>query len=166
VASDNSIFVTDGYGNQRVVKFTRDGKFVKAWGKKGTGPGEFRIPHSVTQDRDGRIVIADRCGLGETKCTDGRIQVFDTEGKFLASWTSPAGTLAPQAVAIDTSNRLYIDDTQNTKVWILDAKTLKVLETLDGASGHGMTISRSGDNIYVAGGPAGVRRYSRASTAK
>ena len=74
--------------------------------------------------------------------------------------------MAPQAVAIDSSNRLYIDDTQNTKVWILDAMTLKVLETLDGASGHGMTISRSGNDIYVAGGPAGVKRYSRAGMAK
>ena len=64
VASDDSVFVTDGYGNQRVVKFAKDGKFLKAWGKKGTGPGEFRIPHSVTEDRDGRIIIADRCGLG------------------------------------------------------------------------------------------------------
>lgn len=135
VASDDSIFVTDGYGNQRVVKFNKAGKFLKAWGKKGTGPGEFRIPHSVTQDRGGRIIIADRCGLGETKCTDGRVQIFDTDGKFLAKWTSPAGTLAPQAVAVDTSNRLYVDDTQNSKVWILDAKTLRVLETVDGALG-------------------------------
>ena len=164
VAADDSVFITDGYGNQRVVKFASKGSFVKAWGKKGTAPGEFRIPHSVTQDRSGRIIVADRCGLGETRCTDGRIQIFDTDGKYLAQWTAPNGTLAPQAVAVDSANRLYIDDTQNSKVWILDAKSLSVLETVEGASGHGMTVSASGDDIYVTGGTAGVRRYSRAVT--
>jgi peptidylamidoglycolate lyase len=161
VAADNSIFVTDGYGNQRVVKFDKDGKFVKAWGKKGTAPGEFRIPHSVAQDRRGRIIVADRCGLGETKCTDGRVQVFDTDGKFLTQWTPPGGAFAPFSVAVDTSDRLYIDDTQNSKVWILEAKTLKVVDSLDGASGHGMFVSTTGKDIYITGSPAGVRRYSR-----
>ena len=65
-------------------------------------------------------------------------------------------------MAVDASNRFYIDDTQNTKVWILDAKTLRVLDTVDGVSGHGMTISRSGNDIYVTGGSTGVKRYSRA----
>jgi peptidylamidoglycolate lyase len=165
VARDDSVFVTDGYGNQRVVKFSPKGAFVKAWGKKGTAPGEFRIPHAVTQDRSGRIIVADRCGLGETRCTDGRIQIFDTDGKFLAQWTAPNGTLAPQAVVVDSSDRLYIDDTQNSKVWILDAKSLKTLDTVEKASGHGMTVSASGDDIYITGGAAGVRRYSRSATA-
>jgi DNA-binding beta-propeller fold protein YncE len=161
IAADGSIFVTDGYGNQRVVKFTKDGKFVKAWGKKGTGPGEFRIPHALTQDRSGRIIVADRCGLGETKCTDGRVQVFDADGKFLTQWVPPGGAFAPFAVAVDTADRLYIDDTQNSKVWILEAKSLKVLETVEGAAGHGMSVSRNGDDIYITGTTAGVRRYSR-----
>lgn len=162
VARDNSIFVTDGYGNQRVVKFDKDGKFLKAWGKKGTGPGEFRIPHSITQNLSGRIIVADRCGLGETKCTDGRVQVFDTDGKYLSQWTPPGGAFTPFAVAVDSSDRLYIDDTQNAKVWVLDAKTMKPVDALDGASGHGMSVSLTGKDIYIAGGaPAGVRRYTR-----
>lgn len=164
VASDGSIFVTDGYGNQRVVKLSADGKFIKAWGKKGTGPGEFRLPHSVAQDRSGRIIIADRCGLGATKCTDGRIQIFDTDGKYLSQWRTPNGNMAPNAVAVDAADRLYVDDTQNSKVWILDAKSLKVLETADGASGHGMAVSSNGNDIYVTGGSDGVRRYSRATS--
>jgi peptidylamidoglycolate lyase len=163
VAADDSVFVTDGYGNQRVVKFSPKGAFVKAWGKKGTAPGEFRIPHAVAQDRSGRIIVADRCGLGETRCTDGRIQIFDTDGKYLAQWSASNGTLAPQAVFVDSADRLYIDDTQNSKVWILDAKSLKTLETVEGASGHGMTVSTSGDDIYITGGTAGVRRYSRSA---
>jgi DNA-binding beta-propeller fold protein YncE len=162
VASDDSIFVADGYGNQRVVKFGKDGKFVKTWGKKGTAPGEFRIPHAIVQDRSGRIIVADRCGLGETKCTDGRIQIFDTDGKYLTQWTPPGGAFAPFAVAVDVGDRLYIDDTHNSKVWILEAKSGKVLDTLDGVAGHGMAVSSSGDDIYITGSSAGVRRYSRA----
>jgi DNA-binding beta-propeller fold protein YncE len=165
-AADGSIFVTDGYGNQRVVKFDKDGKFVKAWGKKGTSPGEFRIPHGIAEDRDGRIIVADRCGLGETRCTDGRIQIFDANGTYIAQWTAPNRTLAPQAVAVDQSNRLYIDDTQNSKVWILDARTLETVDSIDGASGHGMTISPTGDDVYVTGGAGGVKRYSRASSGR
>lgn len=161
VAADDSIYVSDGYGNQRVVKFSKDGKFLKAWGKQGTGPGEFRIPHDITQDRSGRIIVADRCGLGASGCTDGRIQIFDTDGKYLAQWTSPSGALVPHAVAMDQADRLYIDDAQNDKIWILEAKTLKVIETVEGLSGHGMNVSPSGDDIYVTGSPAGVRRYSR-----
>jgi DNA-binding beta-propeller fold protein YncE len=164
VASDGSIFVTDGYGNQRIVKFSPDGKFIKAWGKKGTAPGEFRIPHSVTQDKSGHIIVADRCGLGETKCTDGRIQVFDTDGKFVAQWTSPAKTLAPMAVAVDAADRLYVDDTQNGKIWILDAKSLKVLETVEKVSGHGMTVTPNGDIYVTGGGGGGLRRLTRTTS--
>jgi streptogramin lyase len=161
VAADDSIYVSDGYGNQRVVKFSKDGKFIKAWGKQGTGPGEFRIPHGIAQDRSGRIIVADRCGLGASGCTDGRIQVFDPEGRYLAQWKPPSGVLVPHAVAVDEADRLYVDDAQNDKIWILDAKTLTVIETIEGLSGHGMNISPSGDDIYVTGSLAGVRRYSR-----
>jgi streptogramin lyase len=161
VASDDSIFVTDGYGNQRVVKFSQDGKFIKAWGKRGTGPGEFRIPHAIAQDRSGRIIVADRCGLGETKCTDGRIQIFDVDGKFLTQWTPPGGAFAPMALVVDAADRLYIDDPQNSKIWILDAKSGTILETVEGASGHGMAVPSSGDDIYLTGSGAGVRRYHR-----
>lgn len=161
VASDDSVFVTDGYGNQRVVKFAKDGTFIKAWGTKGTGPGEFRIPHGIAQDRSGRIIVADRCGLAETRCTDGRVQMFDGDGNFVAQWMPPGGVFAPQAVAVDAADRLYIDDTLNAKVWILDAKSAQVLETVDGAGGHGMAVSATGDDIYVTGSASGVRRYSR-----
>lgn len=163
VAADASIFVADGYGNQRVVKFDKDGKFVKAWGRVGTRPGEFRIPHALTQDRSGRIIVADRCGLGETGCKDGRLQVFDQNGQFVTQWTTPNKEFAPFALAVDTSDRLYVDDTQNNKTWILDAKTMTVVSTAEGVSGHGMSVSQSGDEIYVTGTAAGVRRFKRSA---
>lgn len=161
VAPDDSIFVTDGYGNQRVVKFGKDGTFIKAWGRKGTAPGEFRIPHDLTRDHGGRLIVADRCGLPDTGCTDGRVQIFDGQGKYLAQWIPPGGVFAPQALAVDASDRLYIDDTANSKIWILEAKSMRILETLDGVASHGMAVSATGDDIYLTGSAAGVRRYSR-----
>jgi DNA-binding beta-propeller fold protein YncE len=80
----------------------------------------------------------------------------------LTQWTPPGGAFAPFAVAVDVGDRLYIDDTHNSKVWILEAKSGKVLDTLDGVAGHGMAVSSSGDDIYITGSSAGVRRYSRA----
>src|ERR1700691_4360076 len=73
------IYVSDGYGNSRVVKFDRDVKFIKAWGQFGTGPGEFNLPHSVVVDDQENVYVADR----ENK----RIQIFDADGKFLREWT-------------------------------------------------------------------------------
>jgi len=77
-APDGDVFVTDGYGNNRIVHFNKEGKFVKTWGKKGTGPGEFDLPHSIVIDSKGRLYVADR--------SNARVQVFDREGRFLAQW--------------------------------------------------------------------------------
>jgi DNA-binding beta-propeller fold protein YncE len=72
------VFVSDGYGNNRVVHFDRRGKFVKSWGKLGTAPGEFSLPHAVALDSKGRLYVADRNNV--------RVQVFDQGGRFLAEW--------------------------------------------------------------------------------
>ena len=73
-ASNGDLFVTDGYGGARVVKFSRDGKFLLEWGKRGTGPGEFGLPHNVVIDGQGRVYVTDR--------DNQRIQVFDANGKI------------------------------------------------------------------------------------
>ncbi len=78
IAPDGDVFVTDGYGNARVVHFDARGRFVNAWGKLGTGPGEFSIPHSIVLDSKGRVYVADR--------NNARVQVFDPDGRFLAQW--------------------------------------------------------------------------------
>ncbi len=72
------VFISDGYGNRRVVHFDKQGRFVKAWGEEGTGPGQFALPHAIAIDSQQRIYVADR--------NNARIQVFDTEGKLLAVW--------------------------------------------------------------------------------
>lgn len=73
------IFVTDGYGNRRVMHFDATGKYVNQWGQEGTRPGRFALPHSIVADSNGRLYVADR--------ENARIQVFDTKGKLLAVWS-------------------------------------------------------------------------------
>src|SRR5262249_2973571 len=80
-ALNGANFVSDGHGgerNARIVKFTKDGKFIKAWGKKGSAPGEFDTPHTIALDSKGRLFVGDR--------NNNRIQIFDQDGKFLEEW--------------------------------------------------------------------------------
>jgi outer membrane protein assembly factor BamB len=77
--ADGNIFVSDGYGNSRVAKFDKNGKFIKSWGSRGTAPGQFNTPHSIATDAQGNVYVADR--------GNHRIQVFDGEGKFLRQFT-------------------------------------------------------------------------------
>ena len=78
VTPKGDVFVTDGYGNSRVVHFDARGKYVKAWGTLGTGPGEFSLPHAIVADSRGRLYVADR--------NNARVQVFDASGRFLQQW--------------------------------------------------------------------------------
>ena len=80
-APNGDIFVADGHGgntNARIVKFDKNGKFIKTWGKKGTAPGDFDTPHGLAMDSRGRLFVADR--------NNNRIQIFDQDGKFLEEW--------------------------------------------------------------------------------
>jgi streptogramin lyase len=77
--SNGNIYITDGYINSRVAKYDRNGDWVKSWGTKGTAPGQFRLPHAIAIDRNNNIYVGDR--------TNHRIQVFDTDGKFLRMFT-------------------------------------------------------------------------------
>ena len=91
IAPNGEIFVADGHGgnsNARVVKFSKDGAFVKTWGKKGTAPGEFDTPHCLAFDSTGRLFVGDRA--------NNRIQIFDQDGKFLDQWAQfsrPSGQI-------------------------------------------------------------------------
>jgi|SRR5271163_354811 len=69
------VYITDGYGNARVLEYTPDGKKVKQWGKPGKGPGEFSLPHAIQIDEKGTVYVADR--------ENGRIEKFDLDGNFL-----------------------------------------------------------------------------------
>jgi DNA-binding beta-propeller fold protein YncE len=72
------LFISDGYGNARVLEYTAKGERVREWGKAGHGPGELNLPHGITIDSQGIVYVADR--------ENGRVQRFSTEGRFLGSW--------------------------------------------------------------------------------
>jgi peptidylamidoglycolate lyase len=78
VAADGSFYVSDGYRNSRVVKFSASGHYLFSWGKKGDKSGEFNLPHGITLDDEGNVYVADR--------QNNRIQVFDSKGRFLKEW--------------------------------------------------------------------------------
>jgi hypothetical protein len=78
VTKGGDVYVSDGYGNARIVHFDKDGKFVNAWGELGSGPGQFSIPHSIAVDSKGQLYVADRNNV--------RVQVFDSKGKYLTEW--------------------------------------------------------------------------------
>ena len=80
VANDGSFYISDGYGNSRVIKFSSTGKYLFEWGRKGNKEGEFNIPHGIDLDEKGNVYVADR--------ENNRVQVFDSSGKFLAQWTN------------------------------------------------------------------------------
>lgn len=95
VADDGSFYVSDGYGNSRVIKFSKDGKYLFEWGKFGNKEGEFNIPHAIDLDKNGNVYIADR--------ENNRIQKFDAKGNFITLWQNET-TEQLYSVAIDSKN--------------------------------------------------------------
>lgn len=105
VAPDGSIFVADGHGaegNNRIVKFAPDGTFLKEWGRTGGENGEFRDPHALAMDSQGRLFVGDRA--------NSRVQVFDQEGNHLATWTQFG---RPSGLFIDANDVLYAADSES-----------------------------------------------------
>jgi len=112
-APNGDIFIAEGHSGQnanatpdtvaRISKFTKDGKFVKSWGKLGSGPGEFRTPHGLAFDSRGRLFVADRGNV--------RLQIFDQEGKFLEQ-TFAFSRLS--GIFIDKNDRLYGADSESS----------------------------------------------------
>ena len=105
VVPNGNIFVADGHGgdsNARIVKFDKEGKFIKTWGKKGSGPGEFDTPHGLVLDPQGRLLVADR--------GNSRIQVFDQEGRFITEWKQWG---RPSGIALDRTGQMYAADSES-----------------------------------------------------
>jgi len=139
-------YVSDGYVNARVIQYTRNGEYIRHWGKKGKGDGEFDLVHDVALDDRGRVYVADR--------TNSRVQVFDSQGRFVAKWTEvgqPWGlTYAAKEKAI------YMSDGRDNRVvkLDLDGKILGTLGSFGKAPGkfdfaHHLAVDSEG-SIYVA----------------
>jgi len=113
IAPNGDIFVGDGHsgggtatGNARIVKFDAGGKFIKTWGKKGIGPGEFDVVHTLAFDSRGRLFVGDR--------QNNRIQIFDQDGKFIAQWLQFG---RPSGLYIDKrTDTLYVADSESDDV--------------------------------------------------
>jgi len=172
VAPDGSIFVADGHdadGNNRIVKLRADGTFIKEWGSTGQANGEFRDPHALAMDSQGRLFVADR--------GNSRIQIFDQEGTHLATWTQFG---RPSGIFIDANDMLYAADSESNTarnpgwkrgMYIGSARTGWVTafipdpEPNPDAAGtsfaEGVTVDAQG-NIYGAEvGSRSLRRYVR-----
>ncbi|MEW6159638.1 MAG: 6-bladed beta-propeller [Verrucomicrobiota bacterium] len=142
-AANGDFYVADGYGNSRVVKFDRNGKFLLAWGRKGTAPGEFNLPHAVQVDASGRVFVGDR--------ENNRIQVFDAQGKFLRQF----GGFAPFGLFMTSDQTLFVADGRANQVMkmTLEGKVIEAWGTMGSEPGnfllpHGITVDRHGA-VYV-----------------
>ncbi len=102
VSDDGTFYVSDGYGNSRIVKFSANGNFIKAWGKFGNKPGEFNIPHGIAIDKNNTIYVADR--------QNNRIQLFDGAGNFIKELKNDAQVQQLPSIAVDKTNHLFAID--------------------------------------------------------
>ena len=145
--SQGEIFVVQGHGRgePKVVKFDKDGNFIKAWGKKGTGPGEFDIAHSIAIDAQGLVYVADR--------NNQRIQVFDADGKYLRESKHP-GT--PCGLFIDPNQNLWLAHGHAGRLIKLDLNGNVLGSTGSQGKGpgqfgeaHFLAVSAQGD-VFVA----------------
>jgi peptidylamidoglycolate lyase len=161
VLPDGSFYVSDGYKNTRVVKFTAEGQYDFEWGTKGDAPGQFNLPHGIAVDARGRVYVCDR--------SNSRIQIFDARGKFLDQWKGPQ-IGRPYGVAVASTGHIFVIDggepslrqSDRGKAVELDADG-RVLDTFGSFGkepgqfqvGHDIAVANDG-SVYVAEG-AGLR---------
>ena len=145
IAPNGDIFVSDGHVNARIVKFSKEGRFIKAWGRKGSGPGEFDLPHALAFDSRGRLFVGDR--------SNSRIQIFDQDGNFLAQWRQFG---RPSGIFIDRDDTIYVTDSESNPTRNPEyQRGLRVGSARDGSVRAFVPI-RSADPNAAAGGPEGI----------
>jgi DNA-binding beta-propeller fold protein YncE len=146
IAPNGDIFVGDGHGgdsNARIVKFDKNGKFIKTWGHKGSAPGEIDIPHTLAMDSRGRLFEGDR--------QNNRIQIFDQDGNVLDEWyqfSRPSG--------------IYI---QGDMIAVADSESESVSKNHDGWK-RGMRVGRLSDGVVTAFIPDPVEKATGSSAAE
>ena len=141
-APNGDVYVSDGYGGARVVKYSRDGKFLLEWGKRGTGAGEFGLPHNLVVDSQGRVYVTDR--------DNERVQVFDGVGKFLAEWK---GIGAVSSLALTSKGQIW------TGAVLRDLNGNPIGRLPEGTGAHGAAVDGEG-NVYLAQLSGIVQKFS------
>ena len=170
-APNGDIFVADGHGlfeghqtNDRIVKLSKDGAFIATWGKHGSAPGEFDVPHSLALDSAGRLYVGDR--------SNNRVQIFDQNGKFIAEWKQFG---RPSSVFIDKNDTIYVADSQSDDKTnpgfkrgirigsIKDGKVLAFIPLTDTAIGSAEEVAADDQGNIFAGftakGKMAVRKF-------
>jgi len=153
-AADGHLFIADGYRNARILEYAADGTKLNEWGRPGTGPGEFRLPHSIQIDERGIVYVADR--------ENGRIQRFDRAGTFLGEWTQYGKTfgltLAGEALWLSTIPR----GPNTAPGWLLklNRDTGALLGAVESAGNHGVDVMASGDLLLAPGPDQVPQRYA------
>ena len=170
-APNGDIFVVDGHnqtGNNRIVRYSSDGTFIKAFGETGHGPGQLYGPHAIAMDANGRLFVADRQNM--------RIVIFDQEGNFVNRWTQFG---MPSDISIDDNGKIYVADSESDMTqnpgWekgirIGDVETGWVehfiLDTGDnppitagGSGAESLTVDRHGSIFSGEPRPQRVRKY-------
>ena len=154
---DGSIYVSDGYGNRRVHKYSKGGELQKSWGGPGSGPGEFAVVHNLGCDRDGRVIVCDR--------ENNRIQLFDPDGAFMEEW---ADLSMPGDVWITDDNMVYVaeqGESGHLSVWTPRGECISRFSGSPGGvleCPHGLCVDDEG-GIYVAeiGHAQRVQKFAR-----
>jgi len=140
VAPNGDVFVADGHVNNRIVKFSKDGKFIKEWGRKGAGPGEFNLPHTIFFDSRGRLFVGDR--------SNKRIQIFDQDGNFIAQWAQFG---SPSGIFIAPDDTLYVVDyNDKMRLFVGSAKDGSIRHTINNLTlAEGVAVDKMGA-IFVS----------------
>ena len=172
VAANGDVFVTDGHepeSNNRVLKYSADGRFITSWGGTGSEPSQFRVPHMIAMDSTGRLFVADR--------SNGRVQIFDQEGTFLEEWRQ-FGRATGLYIAEDDT--IYVSDNQSdarrNPGWV---RGIRIGNTADGlvdafipipnfdpsvsaaVGAHGLAANADGEIFGGEVGATTVRKYVR-----
>jgi streptogramin lyase len=153
-ARDGHLFISDGYRNARILEYSADGRKLNEWGTAGTGPGQFRLPHSIQIDENNIVYVADR--------ENGRVQRFDRSGKFLGEWAQYGKTfglaLDGTAIWLSTIPR----GPNSAPGWLikLDRNNGRLLGYVDSQGNHGMAVMKSGELLLGPGPDQVPQRYS------
>ena len=151
IAPDGTFYVSDGYVNSRITKFSKDGEYITSWGTRGAGTGQFDVPHSIALDSRGFVYVADR--------GNARIQVFDGDGKFMEEWKAPS-LGRPWAVRIDSAGNIFVvDGGDQNEFWPDRARVLKLDAEGNVVASFGSYGRKPGQFIWphtIAIGPDGA----------